>query len=164
MIVEPIITKHQPLRGIFLYSAGTKAPADPALSELSTLAGVASGGALPSEHALLAIISQLGYAVVVPDGLGLGPSSSTNYQAYLLHEIVSAVSIELVRACLSRLFSTAGRFMPQRTPELADGWLTWWLRHGGVQQRLRQIDTRPLGLRGSFMHAALDVSGAMITS
>ena len=167
LIVEPIITKHQPLRGIFLYSAGTKAPADPALSELSTLAGVASGGALPSEHALLAIISQLGYAVVVPDGLGLGPSSSIDYQAYLLHEIVSAVSIELVRACLSRLFSTAGRFMPQRTPEL-------WLMggsHGGfvtaaVQRRLQTdstLATLQRLLRGSFMHAApLDVSGAMM--
>ena len=81
--------------------------------------------------------------MVVPDGLGLGPSSSIDYQAYLLHEIVSAISIELVRACLSRLFSTAGRFMPQRTPEL-------WLMggsHGGfvtaaVQQRLEQFDTR----------------------
>ena len=47
LLVEPAVSEHRPIRGIFLYSHGTKAPGDPALSWL--------GGPLSDVAALLAL-------------------------------------------------------------------------------------------------------------
>ena len=160
LLVEPAVSEHRPIRGIFLYSHGTKAPGDPAVSWL--------GGPLSDVAALLALVSQLGFAVVAPDDVGLGPSALTSHQAYLRHDVLSTVSIELLRGAMQSLMRTPSRFRPQRKPEL-------WLMggsHGGyvtaaVQRRLQadpSLCTLHSLVQGAFMHAApLDVSGSMLS-
>ena len=76
---------------------------------------------------MLAALTQLGYAVVAPDGLGLGQSSATN-QAYLNHRVLSLVAIEMLRSVqLTLITRSSSRFRPLRPPEL---WLMGGA-HGG---------------------------------
>ncbi len=119
-----------------------------------------------AEHVLVATLTQLGYIVLCPDDLGLGTSAPPlANQGYLMRDIVSAVSLEMLRAAQQHLLATPGRFRSDRPPEL-------WIMggsHGGfitaaVQRRLQlEAHLWRFATTGSFMHAApIDVSGAML--
>ena len=156
-------SSHSPLRmasgaaaGVFLFFHGTMAPGDEPLSERPM-----DGPHFSTQtHGLLAAVSQLGYAVIAPDDLGIwrDPSGTefgeTPPQAYLNHAILAKVAIEMLRSCMEALMSSPGLMLPGARPQL-------WLMggsHGGyiaaaVQRRI-QMDTAlssQFRLTGSFV-------------
>ena len=161
LLVEP--AHGASARGIVIFSHGTMSDGGQPHSHDPTLP-VYYGRFRSAQHAMMAMLTQLGYFVISPDELGLGLSQSPA-QAYMNHQVLSTVAIEMLRGVQHWLLATHGRFRAGRVPEL-------WLMggsHGGystaaIQRRL-QTDAL-LGLyqtTGSFMHAApLDMSGAML--
>ncbi len=184
LMAEPVAAA--PLRGIAMFFHGTRGPGDPAISHLPPVPASASAPCagpeacerpvmlVQGEHTLVLTLTQLGYAVLCPDDLGLGVSQLHADQGYLNRDIVSAVALELLRGAQQHLLARPRRFRPGRVPEL-------WLMggsHGGyitaaMQWRLQEANNvlrdgeRASLFRfvttGSFMEAApIDVSGNVL--